>query len=196
MKENSIKVMSILGSPKNFGNTAAALSVLEKQLKKRDAKINRVHVAKLAIGGCRGCFVCQRNQDQLACAQQDDMTRLYDQMLESDVLVYASPIYAWHVSAQMKLFMDRQFCLIKGYGSANKSLVKDRKAALLVTSGGPSESNADLAAEYFNRMTTLMQLDSFGTTSIPNCQSPDSTQTAASDKMKQLAEALGDYPSA
>jgi NAD(P)H-dependent FMN reductase len=39
--------------------------------------------------------------------QQDDMSELYHRMLAADALLWATPIYMWSPTAQMKLFLDR-----------------------------------------------------------------------------------------
>ena len=45
------------------------------------------------------------------CVQRDDMTELYQKMFAADAIIWATPIYMWSPTAQMKLFLDRLFPL-------------------------------------------------------------------------------------
>lgn len=53
---------------------------------------------------CRGCFACH---ELGRCAIQDDAVAISENMLVSDVIVWATPIYFYGMSGQMKTLMDR-----------------------------------------------------------------------------------------
>ncbi len=56
------------------------------------------------INFCRGCFACQKTQ---RCVQRDDADAIARKMLEADVLCFATPIYYYAVSGQLKTMLDR-----------------------------------------------------------------------------------------
>ena len=53
--------------------------------------------------GCNACFMSKDN----TCAQKDDMPIIYDKMAHADMLVVASPVYFYELSAQLKAVIDR-----------------------------------------------------------------------------------------
>ena len=53
--------------------------------------------------GCNACFMSKDN----ICAQKDDMPIIYDKMGHADMLVVASPVYFYGLSAQLKAVIDR-----------------------------------------------------------------------------------------
>ena len=61
----------------------------------------------LNIGFCRACDACMRNGG--TCILQDDMAKVLDLFQKSDVLVLATPVYFYGISAQMKTFIDRTY---------------------------------------------------------------------------------------
>lgn len=56
------------------------------------------------ISFCRGCLACQRTQK---CVIDDDAVALAEKMKSSDVLVFATPIYYYEMSGQLKTLLDR-----------------------------------------------------------------------------------------
>ena len=60
------------------------------------------------INYCTGCGVCNGTQK---CVQRDDMTEIAEKMIKADVIVLASPVYFYTISAQLKTMIDRlNFC--------------------------------------------------------------------------------------
>lgn len=56
------------------------------------------------IGFCRGCLACQKTGN---CVIRDDMDDLIEKVREADAIVFATPIYFYEMSGQMKVFLDR-----------------------------------------------------------------------------------------
>lgn len=59
------------------------------------------------IAGCLGCNACYRNGGTYV--QKDDMAEIREKMLAADVIVLASPIYFYSMTAQMKAVIDRTY---------------------------------------------------------------------------------------
>jgi multimeric flavodoxin WrbA len=53
--------------------------------------------------GCNACFKSESN----SCVQKDDMPLIYEKMAVADMLVIASPVYFYGLSAQLKAVIDR-----------------------------------------------------------------------------------------
>ena len=58
------------------------------------------------LGFCLGCLACQRAQDG-HCVQRDDADEIAQKMKDADVLCFATPIYYYGVSGQLKTMLDR-----------------------------------------------------------------------------------------
>lgn len=123
-----------MGSPRKNGNTSKLLNCVEKGLIKRDADYERIFVHPLNVNGCLGCNSCELGKNP--CVQKDDMTEIYNKILASDVIVLASPVYTWSITAQLKTVMDRF------YGVSD--LLKGKKIAVVSTAEGDAFDGLDL----------------------------------------------------
>lgn len=56
------------------------------------------------IGFCKGCLACQQTGN---CVIKDDVTEIMDKVMDSDIVVWATPIYYYEMSGQMKVLIDR-----------------------------------------------------------------------------------------
>ena len=71
-------------------------------------QVEKVSLADKQISFCRGCMACQTLG---RCVIDDDANAIARQMLRSDVVVFATPIYYYEMSGQMKTLLDRLNCL-------------------------------------------------------------------------------------
>lgn len=140
-----MKVLTLLGSPKKNGKTSTALEMFERSMRSNGDEIERIHIADYHINGCVGCYACMSKIDGPGCVQKDDMNFILEKMLSADAIIYATPLYSFDFTAQMKPFVDRHMCLM------NKSLLSGKRTALLVTCAAQEEGNADLIKEAFRR---------------------------------------------
>lgn len=53
---------------------------------------------------CRGCLACQRSGK---CVIRDDMDQMIDKVKNAEVIIFATPIYYYELSGQLKTFLDR-----------------------------------------------------------------------------------------
>ncbi len=185
-----MKILTILGSPKKKGNTGTVLEMFEKHVGDGH-EVERVNVSDLNVGGCLGCYACQQNPDEPACAQQDDMQDVYEKILAADAVVYASPLYMWGFTSGIRALMERHLALVSGYGSPDyKSLVAGKRAALLVSLGGPVENNAEFIQGIFDRFIGYAQCDVAGKFMVPLCTTPDALGDEAEGVAKAMAKAI------
>lgn len=181
-----MKILTILGSPRKKGNTAKVLEFFE-DLMRPEHEVDRVTLVSHDVRGCLGCSQCQEDMDTPGCVQKDDAPRLLERLLDADVLIYATPLYASSYTSQMKAFIDRHFCLLKFIsGDENspeeiKSLLQGNRIALLVTCAGPVENNADLIQELFARFNALAQTELIGCYVLPFCTTPDQISARAQE---------------
>ena len=181
-----MKILTILGSPKKHGNTATVLKQFEDLISPIH-QVERINLTDYTIHGCLGCNVCQGKIDEPGCVQKDDAIALINRILTADVMVYATPLYAWSFSAQMKAFIDRQYCLTKWHeNQLANALIGGKYAALLVTCAGPVEENADLIQVTFDRIMAYTHCHVVGKYIVPFCTTPD----RLGDKAESIARKM------
>lgn len=101
------KVLILEGSPRRNGNSAILSAEFARGAEEAGCSVEKIQIAHKKIAGCLGCNGCYRNGG--ACVQKDDMTEIREQMLAADVIVLASPIYFYSMTAQMKAVIDRTY---------------------------------------------------------------------------------------
>ena len=100
-----MKILILSGSPRKDGNTDLLVEAFVKGLSsKHDVEV--VSVRDYKASPCMGCNACFRNKNH-ACVQKDDMSIIYEKMASTDMLVIASPVYFYGLSAQLKAVIDR-----------------------------------------------------------------------------------------
>lgn len=67
-------------------------------------EVEKISLKDKSIGFCRGCLACQKTKN---CVIQDDAGEIVEKMLHADVLVFATPVYYYEMSGQMKVILDR-----------------------------------------------------------------------------------------
>lgn len=72
--------------------------------KEADNQVEKISLIEKKIGFCKGCLACQNT---MKCVIQDDGIQIAEKMRESDVIVFATPIYYYEMSGQMKTLLDR-----------------------------------------------------------------------------------------
>ena len=100
-----MNILILSGSPRRGGNTELLVEAFVKGAsQKHHVEVVSVHDYK--VNPCMGCNACFKNENN-ACIQKDDMSLIYDKMAVADMLVIASPVYFYGLSAQLKAVIDR-----------------------------------------------------------------------------------------
>ncbi|MBI5679546.1 MAG: NAD(P)H-dependent oxidoreductase [Methanobacterium sp.] len=102
-------IFVFIGSPlKERSNTYTLTKMMIDKLLKLDnsIKFDLITARDVNIQACKGCWSCM-NQGTCPLDKIDDMAFLKRKMLDSDFIIWGSPVYAMQVSGQMKVFLDR-----------------------------------------------------------------------------------------
>jgi multimeric flavodoxin WrbA len=140
------KIMILNGSPRIYGNTSILLDHFEEGAKEAGHTVTRFNLGQMQIQACLGCLQGGRNPD-MPCVQKDDMVTIYPIYKEADIVVFASPLYYWNFTSQLKGALDRLFAVTEEYG---KTPIKE--ALLLVTAEGKTPSNFAPMVMYYEAM--------------------------------------------
>lgn len=108
----SAKLLAFVGSPRKGGNTDVLVDEAMDAFREAGGETEKISLNSLNIKPCQGCFACMPGDGlDSVCIQRDDMTELYEKMFAADAIIWATPIYMWSPTAQMKTFLDRLFPL-------------------------------------------------------------------------------------
>ena len=159
-----MKVLILMGSPRKNGNTAALLAPFCEELKRGRAEVETVWLYDQNIQPCIACRACQKDWTVFGCSRADDVPELFEQILVCDLLVLATPIYAWYCTPPMKAVLDRLvYGMNKYYGEEKgPSLWAGKAVALLETCGYRPERGCDLFEEGMRRYCKHSELRYLG----------------------------------
>lgn len=122
-----MKIMVLNGSPRN-GNTVTAVNAFAEGAKAKH-EVEIVDTYKLDIGPCMGCGACECYK---GCVADDDTNMIIDKLAAADMIVFASPVYWWGITAQMKLVIDKCYC--------RGTMLGGKKAGVIIVGGSPVDN--------------------------------------------------------
>ena len=105
--------MIITASPRNNGNSTILTLKAAEGVNDSGGEADVAPIGNLRIAPCNACDVC-RDKPEQGCVIKDDMQPLYQQIKDSQGIIFATPVYWFNVSAQMKLFIDRTYAVNDG----------------------------------------------------------------------------------
>ena len=186
-----MKITTIMGSPRKDGNTSKVLEWVEEELRGKSHDVERINITDKKVNPCLCCDKCQEYPDRAVCSQDDDAVSIFESFVESDAIIFASPLYCWGFTAQLKALIDRCGCVINDPGGPEfSSILEGRKTALLVTCAGPEGDNADLIQEAFRRLSRLYKCDVSNILVIPFTTEPDNLPEDTKQKASDLASSF------
>lgn len=102
------KILAISTSLHVKSNSEILLDAFVKGAKESGNDVEKISLKGKNISFCKGCCVCQKT---LKCVIKDDAVDIVEKMKNADVILWASPLYYYDVSGQMKTLIDRANCL-------------------------------------------------------------------------------------
>jgi len=144
------KIVIVKGSPRRFGNSAILADQVAAGAEAAGSTVESFYLHGMDIQPCDACDSCQ-GVEAIDCIIEDDMQTLYPKLRAADAVVYASPIYWFTVSAQIKLFMDRCYGMGSDIDGAEEHVLAGKRIGVVLTYGGddPFDSGAINAIPMF-----------------------------------------------
>jgi multimeric flavodoxin WrbA len=174
----------LFGSPRKKGNTVELARAMSAVLKDRGWGVRMLYLNDLNIRPCQGCYVCLPGG---VCKINDDMKDVRKYIMESDLIVYATPIYWFGPSGQLKLVMDRSIAFMdESYGSR----IEGKKAVTLTTFADEDMDSCRPAIDIFRKTFDLLKVAYAGQVNAPGCQPEGGVRQEYIDKARALAESL------
>ena len=98
------KVLVITTSLRAKSNSDILAARLIEGAKDAGHEVEQISLKGKEIRFCIGCLACQKTQ---RCVLKDDAVEIAEKVKNADTLVFATPIYYYEMSGQMKTLLDR-----------------------------------------------------------------------------------------
>lgn len=162
-----MKIVILQGSPNVDGSTALLVEEFSSGAREAGHEVVRVDVDRADIAPCTGCVACGYGGP---CVQHDGMDVIRDEILSADVLVLATPLYYYGMTAQLKAVIDR-FC------SANGRIAsRHLRAVLLAVAWNADDWTFDALVAHYHTLCRYLDMDDAGVVLGYGCGTPGMTR--------------------
>lgn len=155
-------ILVVTGSPRRGGNTELLANAFVEGARANGHCVKVFPVGSMNIRGCIDCKHCFSHGGQ--CSQQDDMQLIYPDYAGADMIVFASPIYYYGFTAQMKTFIDRMYALSGKH--------KLSSSALLILCGDTNPQVLEPAIAEYRGFIGYMKLEDKGVVRATGVNAP------------------------
>lgn len=117
-----MKLLAFNSSPrKDKGTTDIILDKFLEGVKDAGGNCEKIYLSDKKINKCKGCFGCWTKTPGKCVFQDDDMPEILQKMENADIVVFATPLYHFNMSSDMKIMMEKTLPLLEPF------LIKDKK---------------------------------------------------------------------
>ncbi|MBQ1301738.1 MAG: flavodoxin family protein [Firmicutes bacterium] len=158
------KACILKASPRKKGNTYSLLEPVVKKLEEGGFRCREFDLYEMEVLPCLACRGCQQDWSAANCVRRDDMGPVFEAVMESDLIIFASPIYAWYCTAPLKAAMDRMVYAFNKYYGPEKgpAIWAGKSVAIVTTCGYKPEKGTDLFEEGVRRYCKHSGLEYIG----------------------------------
>ncbi|MDD3222887.1 MAG: flavodoxin family protein [Lachnospiraceae bacterium] len=174
-----MEIVLLQGSPNKKGSTNILVKEFTKGAEASGHNVLRFDVADMNIKPCSGCVACGYEGP---CIQKDDNQKIRKAILNADMIVFATPLYYYGMTAQLKTVIDR-FCAYNT--SINR---KHMKSALLTVAWNSDNWTFDALNSHYQTLVRYLDFQDCGSVLGRGCGS--SAMTRYSD-YPEMAYVLG-----
>ncbi len=150
--EKKMKILVITGSPRKNGNSNTLADNFTKGAEEAGHTVVRFDSAFKNVHPCVACNKCGMNG---TCVFQDDFNFVRENIVDADVVVLATPIYYFGISAQIKTVIDRFYAI-------NGQISRPKKAVLLMTYADTSPKVAQPIINHYETMIDYLNWSDAG----------------------------------
>lgn len=165
----TLDIVILMGSPNKKGSTNILVEQFVKGAKEAGHTCEIIDVCHADIHPCTGCVRCGYEGP---CVQKDDVEAIRAKLLKSEMVVFATPLYYYGMSAQLKTVVDR-FC---AYNSSLNS--RHLKSALLTVAWNADNWTFDALTAHYKTLVRYIRLRDMGMVLGYGCGTPSMTQSS------------------
>lgn len=122
-----MKIVVLNGSARK-GNTDTAIQAFVQGAKEHN-EVEIIKADELNIHPCKGCGACQCYK---GCVDQDDTNPTVDKIADADMILFATPVYWWGMTGQLKLLIDKCYC--------RGAKLKGKNIGVIICGGSPTDN--------------------------------------------------------
>ena len=162
-----MKIVLLEGSPNRNGSSNLLADCFRQGAEEAGHTVELIDVAHANIHPCTGCIHCGYEGP---CIQKDDVEGIRRKILDADMLVFATPLYYYGMSAQLKIMVDR-FCAF------NSSIQgKHMKSALIAAAWNSDDWTFEALEAHYQTLVRYLNLHDMGMILGKGCGSPSMTK--------------------
>ena len=173
-EKKGIRILAIQGSPRpKASNTEVLLKEFLKGAQAEGADTETIYLKEKDIHPCVGCYTCWAKTPGV-CVFKDDMPELREKVKGCNILVYATPLYNYNMTALMKAFQERLLPLLDPHLVKKEGIYRhpqrfdiNRKMVLISTCGFPEVSHFDALRHIFRIMERNGEVPLVGEVLVP-----------------------------
>ena len=174
-----MKIVVLEGSPNKNASTHILADCFRQGAEGAGHTVELINVAHAKIHLCIGCIHCGYEGP---CVQKDEVEAIRGKILEADMMVFATPLYYYGMSAQLKTMVDR-FCAF------NSSIQrKHMKSALLAVAWNSDNWTFEALEAHYKTLVRYLNLQDMGMVLGYGCGTPSMTEHS---QFPQQAYSLG-----
>ena len=162
-----MKITVLFGSPNRHGSTSILVENFVRGATEAGHECEVLDVCHMNIHPCTGCVACGYEGP---CVQKDDVEQIRAKLVASEMVVFATPLYYYGMSAQLKIIVDR-FC---AYNSSLNS--KHLKSALLTVAWNADDWTFEALEAHYKTLVRYINFEDKGMILGYGCGSPAMTQ--------------------
>ena len=162
-----MKITVLFGSPNRKGSTNILVESFVRGATEARHECEVLDVCHMNIHPCTGCVACGYEGP---CVQKDDVEQIRAKLVASEMVVFATPLYYYGMSAQLKIVVDR-FC---AYNSSLNS--KHLKSALLTVAWNADDWTFEALEAHYKTLVRYINFEDKGMILGYGCGSPAMTQ--------------------
>ena len=163
-----MKIVVLMASPNPHGSTSILAEQFRKGAEESGNSVEVIDVCRMNVAPCTGCVACGYEGD---CVQRDDNELIRRKLLSCDMVVFATPLYYYGMSAQLKTVVDR-FC---AYNSSLNH--RHLKSALLTVAWNSDDWTFDALTAHYKTLVRYINFEDMGMVLGYGCGTPSMTKS-------------------
>lgn len=177
-KEKAMDIFVLTGSPRKDGNSNYLAEEFIRGAREAGHKLSRFDAGQAKVHPCIACNSCGMDGP---CVFKDDFETVRQKIIPADMVVFATPMYYFGLSAQLKAVIDRFYAI-------NGKIHVPKKAALLMTYANTAPSQSKPIASHYDTLLDYLGWSDAGRVIAPGVWTAGSIK---STPYPQMAYELG-----
>lgn len=175
-----MKITVLTGSPRKNGTSNYLADEFIRGAKENGHEVFRFDTARSDVKNCMACQSCAMGSKP--CIHKDDFVELRENILNSDVIVFVTPIYYFGMTSTLKKVIDRF------YSIDTQLKNKQNRAVLISVQHSPVEVVKESLNQHYNAILNWLNMQNAG---IINATGIESVEQLKTTQYPQMAYELG-----